>query len=302
MQLFRLRILRWLAGPGIVVAIGCSGDEAPPRAAPVKTPAATAQDTQPPRTSGSTTDNETTAGGAGTDSSAEESAAGYGSVTGQFKLSGGIPDPEVIVVEGDPAAKDSEVCAARTIYSEKLIVDPDTKGIRHIFVYLRKSSGIHPDLASSDKSTVIFDQKGCRFEPHTLLVRTDQSVVIKSGDPINHNTHTNPVFGQSANFLMLPSDRKGVELRGFRAERQPFKVNCDVHPWMLAWWLVLDHPYAAITDEQGRFKIDKLPAGDHEFRVWHEGRYIDREFRILVTAGATTTLDPVELSLTALRR
>ena len=146
-----------------------------------------------------------------------------------------------------------------------------------------------------------FDQKGCQFEPHTLLVRTDQSVVIKSGDPINHNTHTNPVLGQSANYLMKPNDREGVELANLRAESRPFKVNCDVHPWMTAWWLVIDHPYAAITDEQGRFSINKLPAGEHEFRVWHEGRYIDRKFMITVKAGQTTALDPIELPLVLLR-
>jgi hypothetical protein len=50
---------------------------------------------------------------------------------------------------------------------------------------------------------------------------------------------------------------------------------------MSAYWLVLDHPYGAVTaatvpkkkgePEIGTFKIEKLPYGDYEFRVWHEG-------------------------------
>jgi hypothetical protein len=58
---------------------------------------------------------------------------------------------------------------------------------------------------------------------------------------------------------------------------------------------VLDHPYAAITDEQGQFAIDKIPEGKHELRIWHEGSYIDRKFPISVESGQTTVLDPMEL-------
>jgi hypothetical protein len=224
-----------------------------------------------------------------------DSETGYGGVAGQFLLDGEIPPPEVFVKQGDATAKDAPVCAAHTIYSEHLVVDPETKGIRHIFVYLPKAPSVHPDLASSAQETVVFDQKHCRFDPHTLFVRTDQSVVIKSGDPITHNTHTNPVRSQPRNFSMTPNDRKGVPLTVLRPDFQPFRVNCDVHPWMRAWWLVLDHPYAGITNEQGRFTIDKLPAGDHKLRVWHEGRYINRKLVVTVEAGQTTILNSIHL-------
>lgn len=47
-------------------------------------------------------------------------------------------------------------------------------------------------------------------------------------------------------------------------------VECNIHPWMKAVWLVIDHPYGATTNANGEFKIEKLPAGDYEFAVWHE--------------------------------
>lgn len=286
----------------LVMSAGCQGDDETEPSSVVKRPVTTVRPSDSPTDeAGSVPDDTITADDGAAEASATDAASAYGNVTGQFAFKGALPQPEVIVAEGDAKAKDPEVCAAQTIYSEKIVVDAETMGIRHVFVYLRKASKVHPDLASSAQDTIVFDQKFCRFEPHTLLVRTDQTVLIKSGDPINHNTNIKPVRRRASNFLMTPNDRKGVPLLDLVAESKPFKVNCDVHPWMEAWWLVLDHPYAAITDEQGRFTIENLPAGEHELRVWHEGGYYDPKFAVTVAAGQTTTVAPIELSLEQLR-
>ena len=39
---------------------------------------------------------------------------------------------------------------------------------------------------------------------------------------------------------------------------------------MLAYWLVLDHPYFAVTDENGNFEIKNAPAGTQKVVVWQE--------------------------------
>lgn len=43
-----------------------------------------------------------------------------------------------------------------------------------------------------------------------------------------------------------------------------------MHPWMDAKMFVFDHPYFAVTDDNGRFTIDKAPAGPCRLVVWHE--------------------------------
>jgi hypothetical protein len=69
-----------------------------------------------------------------------------------------------------------------------------------------------------------------------------------------------------------------------------------MHEWMVAYWLVLDHPYAAITDEQGKFTIEKLPAGEHTFRVWHEGQgFIDNAYNVTVKPGQTADLGKIKV-------
>ncbi|MEX0700622.1 MAG: carboxypeptidase regulatory-like domain-containing protein [Planctomycetales bacterium] len=224
------------------------------------------------------------------------SAAEYGDVSGQFVFEGEIPEREVLIQKGDAGAKDAAVCAADAIPSDALLVDPETKGIRNVFVYLLRASDVHPDLRKSAKEEVVFDQKGCRFIPHALFVRTDQKVRVLSDDPVPHNTHTFPLRNQAVNFLLQPNERVGSPVSVALPELLPVQVKCDIHTWMSAYWLVLDHPYAAITDEQGKFAIEKLPAGTHKLRVWHEKvGYVDREYEVTVEAGNTTELPPVKV-------
>ncbi len=133
-------------------------------------------------------------------------AQDYGNVTGQFVLKGAVPKLDPVKL----GEKDLQICSPKTPLPEnRLIVDGKTKGIANIFVYLKKAPRkIHPSLKASKQKTVVFDQKNCRFEPHVLLVRTDQEVLVKSDDPINHNTHTHPFANQELNFLVRPKDAR----------------------------------------------------------------------------------------------
>ena len=48
------------------------------------------------------------------------------------------------------------------------------------------------------------------------------------------------------------------------------RLRCDVHPWMAGWLVVVEHPYAAVTDAEGRFTIADVPPGAYTLAVWHE--------------------------------
>jgi hypothetical protein len=49
------------------------------------------------------------------------------------------------------------------------------------------------------------------------------------------------------------------------------------HVWMNAEILVAPHPYYAVTDEDGRFKLTGVPPGQYQIGAWHEGCAIARE-------------------------
>jgi hypothetical protein len=65
-----------------------------------------------------------------------------------------------------------------------------------------------------------------------------------------------------------------------------FQVVCDVHSWMKAWIVVVEHPYYSLTDSSGKFEL-KLPMNDPlEKRVSDQYRELDVEDDILAYFGA----------------
>jgi len=226
-------------------------------------------------------------------------AAKYGSFSGRIVLDGDVPKLKPKVLKGDTKVRDAKCCAAQDVSNDTLVINKDNKGIQHVFVYLKSisKSKIHPDLKKSKKSEVVFDQKGCQFKPHSMLVRTDQQVVVKSDDNIPHNTHSIPIFNKGENFIVGANDRVGIKMPKFTIkERLPIEVKCDIHGWMSARWLILDHPYAAISDKDGKFAIKNLPVGNYEFIVWHERvGYINKTLKVAIKADANADLGPIEV-------
>ena len=218
----------------------------------------------------------------------QQANAQWGTLKGQVLLDGEIPTIKPLVVKGDTAARDAAVCAAQEVPDEKLVVDPTTKGIANVVIYLaKKPEKVFPGLEKSTTPKLTFDQKGCRFIPHVMVVRTDQEVQVLSDDATAHNTHTTFLNNRNENFLVSPKDRTGVTLKPLTIkEKVPQKVVCDIHSWMKAYWVIIDHPYAAVTDEKGNFVIPELPVGKHEFIVWQEeSGYLDKKYTVTIKAG-----------------
>ncbi len=187
-----------------------------------------------------------------------------GTLTGQIIVEGGVKKLPLLVVKGS-AVKDAAVCSAGDIPDEKLIVNQNG-GVANVYIYLAKAPK-NATIPAAPKRVVEFNNVGCRFVPHTLLARTGQTILIKNKDTVAHNTHTYPVRNSQFNSAV---SAKGTPLVYEEKEKIPVSVKCDFHAWMKAWHLPLNHPYAAITDKDGKFTIKNLPPGKHKFTIWHE--------------------------------
>ncbi len=196
------------------------------------------------------------------------SAADWGTVKGRFVFDGTPPDRPKLVLN-----KDVEFCGKHEPRTENLVVHPDDRGIANIVIWLDTKPGekvaSHPSFEESASAKIKLMNKGCRFEPHVCVLRTGQSLLIENPDQVDHNTAAGLDRNQPFNDL-TPAGKSSERPRFTQVEKLPAQVQCSIHPWMVGWLVVKDHPYVAVTDEHGRFELKNLPSGEHTFVVWHE--------------------------------
>jgi hypothetical protein len=195
----------------------------------------------------------------------------YGTIKGRVVWEGEVPAPKVLVEKGK-ASKDAEVCAAnQPILSQELMIDPKTKGIAGALVYLAKPSGTNPEAVAAllkKHPKAVLDQKGCEFFPYIQGIYKDQTLEIKSSDPASHNIRYTSFSNGSLNQMLAAGGHMDVKFT--EAERRPIMVACDIHPWMKGYIAVFDHPFFAVTDKNGDFEIQGVPAGAQNLVVWQE--------------------------------
>jgi len=210
-------------------------------------------------------------------------AADWGELKGTFVLKGGVPKAKAIAV-----TKDIPFCGKHKLVDESLVVGADG-GVKNIVVYMYLKTGaakpaIHPDYVKTAKSVVSLDNKGCRFEPHVVLLRTTQTLKVGNPDAVGHNTKVDFLGGNTSFNDLIPAG-KSLDKQFSEAERLPTQVSCSIHPWMTAWVVVKDNPYFAVTDDKGSFTIKNVPAGEWTFQFWHEKAGYVQD----VTVGGKTT-------------
>ena len=133
------------------------------------------------------------------------------------------------------------------------------------------------------------DQKTCRYVPHILLVPMGGKLNIKSSDPV---LHTVQMTGAASNNVPFPFQRHSIPVSLPRNGVVELKCNAG-HVWMNANVLVVRHPYYAVTDEHGFFKLTDVPPGEYEIVAWHEGWQIASEAKALDVASQTEVKRPI---------
>ena len=185
-----------------------------------------------------------------------------------------IPPPPNLMIAGVPA------CLAKgPLKDEKILVDPKSRGIKNVVVWLRPAdpdpkakfnpADIHPADAKRKAEDVIIDQPCCLFTPRVLAVRVGDTITVKNPAPFNHNFFWTSGANGELN-VNIPPNAKYVFQNPLVAEASPIQYKCTVHPWMTGYVRIFDHPYFAVTDADGKFEIKNAPAGNWRIVYWHE--------------------------------
>lgn len=142
-------------------------------------------------------------------------------------------------------------------------------GLANVLVYVKSGLADKNFPAPTDEPTL--DQKGCEYWPYVVAIQTNQKLKIKNSDPTLHNVHAIPKPGtanKEFNFAQPVKDM--VTEKSFPSPEVLIRFKCEVHPWMFAYVGVLDHPYFAVTDKDGNYKISGLPNGKYTIEAFHQ--------------------------------
>jgi plastocyanin len=200
---------------------------------------------------------------AATPSGQKVDTATAGDVKGTATLDGVAPKNEPIKMNADPVCMKENKSPQ---FQETYTVGSDGKSLANVFVYVKDGLGNYVYDMPSEPARI--DQKECRYHPHVFGMRVGQPLEITNSDPTLHNIHAQPKGNQEFNTGQPIQGMKTSHTFAAKEVMVPFK--CDVHGWMNAYVGVLDHPYYAVTDKDGKFELKTLPPGTYTIEAWHE--------------------------------
>ncbi len=217
--------------------------------------------------------------------SQEVNAAGEGKITGTVKLEGTPPHMRGIDMSKDPYCVKAD--AANPAHLETVVAGANG-GLENVVLYI--SQGLPANLEAEVPTTVpVFDQKNCKYSPHVLAMDVSQKFKVVTSDQTTHNIHPlpNPMTGNIPWNQSQPPGAAPIEKSWKAAEVIP--VQCNIHPWMHGWFVVVKGPYAT-TDDKGDYTINNVPPGEYTVTAWQE-TYGTQTAKVTVAAGKPGTAD-----------
>ncbi len=126
----------------------------------------------------------------------------------------------------------------------------------------------------------------CQFEPRVLATVTGSTINVLSRDRVVHDLRFyREGSGEPVAWVHTVDAGEVVPTEHVADVPGIVEARCTMHPWVRGYVAVFDHPYFAVTDEQGSFRIEGLPPGTYGVKVWHPGMDRPAEQRVVVSGG-----------------
>lgn len=214
-----------------------------------------------------------------TEAAAPAQVADAATLNVMVNFTGTAPVAKAIDMSDEKVCADKHSGGART---EEVVVNGGK--LQNVFVHVKEGlTGSH----AVGTDNVVIDQVGCVYTPHVVGVGVGQNLVFKNSDGILHNIKSQPTANRPFNKSQPTNMETATQ---FATKEVMVPVQCDVHGWMQAFVGVVDHPYFAVSGNDGSAKISNLPPGTYTIEAWHEKYGAKTQS---VTVGANETKDVV---------
>lgn len=199
----------------------------------------------------------------------------WGTIRGRILFDGDPPPIKEIELEkAGLSPSDLEwFSSTGPIINQEWIVDPNSKAIQWVYVWLIPESGklaIHESLQTIPEADLlkVVDQEPAGYVPHCIGLREGQGLLMRNQGPVGHVFNfpgfSNPSFNRS----MAPNSE--IKVENLKMEPAAVQINCPPHPWERLWLRMFDSPYFAVTQADGSFEIKLAPTGPCRLVIWHE--------------------------------
>jgi plastocyanin len=152
-------------------------------------------------------------------------------------------------------------------------------------VYLETAPG--GAFEERETSRVSMDQRNEAFVPHVLAITAGTTVEFPNSDRTYHN-----VFSLSKTKRFDLGRYAAGQSKAVRFDRPGIvRVFCDIHSHMNAFIVVFSHRFFALTDSDGRYRIDRVPSGAYTVVAWYEGQARESKVVTIPNEGGSVELD-----------
>ena len=147
-----------------------------------------------------------------------------------------------------------------------------------------------PRPESPRAKVIEVDQLNFQFVPESAAIRVGDSVRFKNSDSALHNVLSTDSRARFNVNMFQGGDyvRKFTQASGVT---RPIPLSCVYHGSMRGWVFVFDHPWFAISDRNGAFKLEHVPAGQHVLKIRHAAGNLEALLPITVLPDKTVHIE-----------
>jgi len=177
-------------------------------------------------------------------------------------------------------SRKTKTTAGETLPNETYLIHA-SGGLKNVVVFIESAPAGKP--VDAQKENFLYND-GCRYAPRVIAFQRGEKFRVKSHDPKLHIPHG--YLGERTVFnLALPFKNTTIDATSKIRQAGMMKVVCDTHAWMLGFVHVFDHPFFAVTNEQGAFSIPDLPPGNYVLKARHEDAGIKSQEIVIPESG-----------------